>query len=444
VIAKQYQDVSKSIETEIIRLTSPLKLAHYAWMCMFTSILIWGVGIGSHNASSLGNTGNWYRMGFVFLAMALTVIALGKNSSSAMRNTPASIWLLLVYGTVAFFSSQLIPTHAFYVMWKAMEVILDVLIVVAIVGEKRPLDAIWKAYRIIIGFFIFLLCSAWVGAILTPSLAFLPSRGSIPFTIQGSYPLQNGNSLAFVSALVVFSRVCQLFRTKKKRMLNFLLISAAFITLILGQSRTSLVALFVALFVFFYFDKRKKYLLWVAVIGSPAIIYSGFTTLFSDYFMRSQSKELFMSMSGRTHGWQVAWHSFLDNPVFGSGFAAAARTEILGVSGASTLHGAVFDVMVGVGLVGLIPWLTAILISVLGIYRLRKIKHPWMESGIGRNIHAEMIGLFVLVGIRSGTSSGASMHENTFMLLLVLIAYTGVLKKALLSDKKVKGGNLRI
>lgn len=438
MIAKQNKDVSKDVETDIIRLKSPLKLVHYAWVCMFTSILIWGVGIGSHSASRLGNTGNWYRMGFVFLAMALTVMALGKNSSSSMRNTPASIWLLLFYGAVAFFSSQLIPTHAFYVMWKAMEVILDVLIIVAIVGEKRPLDAIWKAYRVIIGFFIFLLCSAWAGAILTPSLAFLPSRGTIPFTIQGSYPVQNGNSLAFVSALVVFSRVCQLFRAKKKRMMSLLLISAAFVTLILGQSRTSLVALFVALFVFFYFDKRKKYLLWGGVIGSPVIIYSGFTTLFSDYFMRSQSKELFMSMSGRTHGWQAAWQSFLDNPVFGSGFAAAARTEILGVSGASTLHGAIFDVIVGVGLVGLIPWLSAILIGVFGIYRLRKFKHPWMEKGDGRNIHAEMIGLFVLVGIRSGTSSGASMHENTFMLLLIILAYSGVLKKALLRDAKVR------
>ena len=427
-----------AFDLDIINLKSKLKLAHFAYICMFIAILIWGVGLDSHSANKLGNTGNWYRMGLVFLASLLGLMALGRNATTAFRNTPTSIWFLLFYGVVAFFSSQIIPEHAFYVMWKAIEVILDVLIMIAIIGNKRSMDAVWQAHRIIFFLFLFLLVCAWVGAVVKPSLAFVPSRGVIPFTIQGAYPAQNGNSLAFVSAFIVFASVCRIFREKKRRAFYYILILPAFLTLILGQSRTSLVALFVALIVFFYFDKHKKLLFWAGLVGSPIIIYSGFTTLFSDYFMRSQSKELFMSMSGRTHGWQAAWHSFLDNPVLGSGFAAAARTEILGVSGASTLHGAIFDVIVGVGLVGLIPWLSAILIGVFGIYRLRKFKHPWMEKGVGRNIHAEMLGLFVLVGIRSGTSSGASMHENTFMLLLIILAYAGVLKKALLRDRKVR------
>ena len=87
---------------------------------------------------------------------------------------------------------------------------------------------------------------------------------------------------------------------------------------------------------------------------------------------------------------------------------------------------------------GLIPWLSAIIIGILGLYKLRKFKHPWIESGFGRNIHSEMLGLMVLVGIRSLTSSGISMHEHTFMILLIIFAYAGVLKKTLQKDKMRK------
>lgn len=425
-----------AFDLDIINLKSNLKLAHFAYICMFIAILIWGVGLDSHNANKLGNTGNWYRIGLVFLAALLGLMALGKNLSAAFRNTPIPIWLLLFYGIVAFLSSQLTPTHAFYVMWKAIEVILDVLIMIAIVGNKRPMDAVWLAHRIIFFLFLFLLVCAWIGTVVKPSLAFVPSRGVIPFTIQGAYPAQNGNSLAFVSAFIVYTGISRLCRERENRIFYGVLIISAFVTLILTQSRTSLVALFLALFVFFYFDKRKKFLIWGAIIGGPAILYSGATVLFADYFMRSQSKELFTSLSGRTHGWEAAWISFLENPVFGSGFAAAARTQILGIGGASTLHGSIFDVMVGVGLIGLIPWLLAIVLSLLGIYKLRKFEHPWITSTLGRNIHAEMLGLFVLVGVRSSTSSGASMHEHTFMILLILLAYTGVLKSVLQRDRK--------
>jgi len=262
-----------AFDLDIINLKSKLKLAHFAYICMFIAILIWGVGLDSHSANKLGNTGNWYRMGLVFLASLLGLMALGRNATTAFRNTPTSIWFLLFYGVVAFFSSQIIPEHAFYVMWKAIEVILDVLIMIAIIGNKRSMDAVWQAHRIIFFLFLFLLVCAWVGAVVKPSLAFVPSRGVIPFTIQGAYPAQNGNSLAFVSAFIVFTSISRLFRERENRIFYCLLIVSAFITLILCQSSTSLVALFLALFVFFYFDKRKKFLVWGAIIGAPAIIY---------------------------------------------------------------------------------------------------------------------------------------------------------------------------
>ena len=44
-----------AFDLDIINLKSKLKLAHFAYICMFIAILIWGVGLDSHSANKLGN-----------------------------------------------------------------------------------------------------------------------------------------------------------------------------------------------------------------------------------------------------------------------------------------------------------------------------------------------------------------------------------------------------
>jgi O-antigen ligase len=400
-----------------------INLAHIAWILIFSSILMWG--LGESRAGSLANTGNWYRMFLVPFATFLGFFALFKYGAKLSQAFPLAIVLLLLYGIIAISSSLYVPVHAFYTMWKGIEVVVVVMIAAAILSYSRQFDSALLAYKTIIFMFWALMILFWIEAALIPSKAFLPSRGLLPFTMQGVLPSYNGNSLAFLSAVLVFSSFCAMQRSTAafKKVFFAILCAWAFTTLLFAQSRTSLFGLLVALVVYMLIDKRYFTMAVMIVIGSIAAVSGQFFDVAEQYVMRGQSEELFTSLSGRTRGWEAAWALFLESPLTGHGFAAAAREEILGYTGASTLHGAVFDVLVGVGIIGLIPWAVSIIWTIWLMTRL------WLGSSLiarerqFRSLHAEMVGIMTLILIRSSTSSGLAMHEHTFMLFLSIVVY---------------------
>ena len=124
---------------------------------------------------------------------------------------------------------------------------------------------------------------------------------------------------------------------------------------------------------------------------------------------------------------------FQESPYFGHGFAAAARTEILGLKAgsASTLHGALFDVIVGVGLAGLIPWLIGIGLTMATMFFLSSSMKKYSITRAERSMYAEFSAIAILIAIRSSTSSGLAMHDHVLMLLLSLAAYAYTMRRSL-------------
>jgi O-antigen ligase len=401
-----------------------ITLAHLAWIAMFCGIMLWG--FGSVKAGEIGNTKNWYRIGLVIFAGIAGTTAFLRAGNRVLNYIPGPLILLFIYGIVALLSSILVPEHAFYAMWKALEIIICLIITAAILGHKSSQPSVHRSYKIIVTIFTIMLIVYWVEGALMPSKAFLPSRGIIPYTFFGYLPYYNGNSLAFLSAFLSVVTIANITRSRSaaRKLLLSLFLLACIATLIMGQSRTSLVGFIFASMCFFFFDRRYTTLALLTSVSFILLIIGGLSGLFEDYFMRGQSQELFTSLSGRTHGWQAAWELFKQSPLVGHGFAAAARIKILGTAGASTMHGSVFDVIVGTGLFGLIPWLSAVILTFVAILRLRKSKHPWFQSMIGRSVHAEMIAVLALLLIRSLTSSALAFHDHGFMLFLSLVAYT--------------------
>lgn len=410
-------------------------LAHLTWFTMFISILIWNANTATTTtvqSQDLGNTGNVYRIFLVMFSLALGAYALMKNSGNLSKRLTLPITLFIIYAIVAFLSSLLVPVNSFYTMWKSMEIIIDLMILLAILCHAYPYENILKTYKLTIIFLVILLAIFTIEAIVAPSIVLLPSRGAIPFTMRGYIPLYNGNSLAFLCAIVAFYSFCRMINYKKYKAVYLGLFSWSFIVLILAQSRTSLVGLMVAILVFTYFNKNRK--TFYSLIGLSVLL-SLLATVASNieaYLTRGQSAELMGSLSGRTYGWEASMEAFYASPIVGHGFAAAARTEILGVGGASTLHGAIFDVMVGTGLMGLIPWLLSILLigkALLQRKKIDKIGNPY------KILHYEFMGLFALLMVRSLTSSGIAFHEHTLMLLLIIYGYIAALPSLYLRYK---------
>jgi O-antigen ligase len=418
-------------ESAVLFGDTKMTVAHYGWAAMFLSILIWTFGEVPTN--TLGNTGNWYRIGLVLFAAAVTFLLFITNTQRLRHAFPGPLMLLLAYGVVAIVSSQYVPRYSFYSMWKAAEVIIDVLLMVGILSYRRQVDSVLVAYRIIMALLAALLVLWWLEAIAMPSRAFVRTVGYyIPVQLQGILPVGNPDGVGYVSAIVAYGALARLFRAHKPRQLLLpgVLLGAALVSLILAQARTGLAGFIAAALVYLLIDRRFAISAVVIAIATAAVAYTGFANVAQQYVLRGQSPQLFGSLSGRVYGWQAAWELFKESPILGHGFAAAARTQILGITGASTLHGSVFDVLVGVGTLGLIPWGLAIVWSTIRLIRLRRLRHPWFRNGVGRSLQAEMSGLLVLILIGSITGSDLAMHTHTFMLFLVTIAYAHAVKRA--------------
>jgi O-antigen ligase len=400
--------------------------AHVAWAAMFCSILIWG--FRDARAAGLGDTGNWYRIALVLFAGILGMYAVLRNTSRLARGFDGPLLLFLLYGLLAMISSAYIPTYSLYSMWKGLEVVIDVIVIAAVITYPEPIASARLAYKILIALFGMLLLTYSIEALVVPSAALAPSRGFVPFTMSGVLPIMNGNALAFLSAVVAFGAFCNLLRTRNsfRRVLALIIFAWTMTVLILAQSRTSLVGLVVAICAFLLLDRRFGWLALIVALTIMVAALTSFVDVAQQYVIRGQSKELFTSLSGRTQAWEAAWRLFLQSPLFGHGFAAAARVEILGTGGraASTLHGSIFDVMVGVGLLGLLPWAAAILWTMVLAFRSARRGQAMLRNAmITRSSTAEMSGLLLLILVRGSTSSGLAMHDHDFMLFLTVVAF---------------------
>ena len=75
------------------------------------------------------------------------------------------------------------------------------------------------------------------------------------------------------------------------------------------------------------------------------------------YILRGQTKEQFLSGTGRSELWPLVWDSFCDSPLYGHGYFVASRTGKLDVWGARqdmTAHNLGLQVLVSTGLIGAI------------------------------------------------------------------------------------------
>lgn len=389
---------------------------------MFCSILNWRL----RDAMTGQYFGDIFDISRIILTMAsfsIATIVLFINIKKITVAFSSKIFFLFMYGLVAMLSSILVDEAAsFYALWKAIELIVMLLVMIATMSMDDQHGSINKAYDIIICALKILILLFITQAIIWPNEAFSPARGVLPILMQGVKPIVQQNGLAFYSAVVILSCFSALHNSSGAlaKVLNFLMMSAASLTLVLSQSRTSIVGLFVAILIIFLLIKKKSilFLFSILILG---FIFFELSSFILEFLRRGQDENLIYSLSGRTTAWSMGWDLFKESPIFGHGFVAGARAKVLG-GGMSTMHGAVFDVLVGMGLLGLVTWGSAIIITAFSSLRLWKMTCGEL-SNASRVKHAEMLGLFALILIRTTTNSGLAMHDHVFMLFLCFLGY---------------------
>jgi hypothetical protein len=395
------------------------EIAHIPWIILFFSL--YSLQFKTQSAIVEFNMANSFRIFMVSLAGTISILLIITKKNGIRQLFSLAVGCLLLYGVVALLSGSY-ASVGLYAIWKAVEVIADVLAIVAVLSSASQRTSLSGLYRIGTVLFMLLLMCILLGAFAMPSQAFLHVRGLFHFQLSGVIPRINPNGVAFVGAFVGLVSFIRFLQDKAftHRLFYGCFFAASFVTMILAQSRTSLIGFVLAVITFLLFDRRRKLL--AVTLGLIIFALSIETTI--SFLQREQSKGLAMSLSGRTVAWKASWELFKQSPYIGNGFASAGRFDVLKGGSVSTLHGSLFDVLAGVGLFGLIPWLTAIFYTGIRLIFPRGRPKNRPRTSFERGGRAELVAVMILILIRAITSSSLALHENTFLLFLILLAFS--------------------
>jgi O-antigen ligase len=338
----------------------------WAWMFLCWSSLSFAQRTATEALSGSIDATNFQRFGFV--CIALIIVALQLKRVPRFRFNPISVFLVYVVLGVC---STLWSAGPVATMGKSMELLAAVLVVwitMARADAEARLRRLtyWVMAESVLG-----LLYVTLGNLFDPSEfhVYLPLRSRGIFDYEWSSPQIGTNSVSQLGALV--SLFCLALASEKRRSSWFFILSylasAAFP--VLAQGRTGMISLVVGTGLILARRFPISSVFTIPAVAGLAIILFGDTLL--TLFLRGQDQEELLSLSGRTTLWDWAWTAFLSRPWLGSGWGEGSRVVFLHMippgggfgSTIASVHSGVFEVLLGVGLVGFAIWAWAVVWS---------------------------------------------------------------------------------
>jgi O-antigen ligase len=135
------------------------------------------------------------------------------------------------------------------------------------------------------------------------------------------------------------------------------------------------------------------------------------------YLMRGQKMAAIGTLSGRMEFWPEVLKKIWDAPILGHGFYASQRV----MWNVSTVDNTYLEVILGVGLVGLIGLCIPLLSIIINLWKTR----PW-KTGVSLNspirfIWIQMASIFIIVFIRSLTGPSFQILHISLIIFVILI-----------------------
>lgn len=410
------------ISTEI----KPLPWKYYIPLYLiFISLLLFATRDFSQTQQSSIGLANIHKI--MSISLAVTIVLYYFSNKLKIKRIPCAITFYSLYLVVAIIGSLMSSTWLGYSLYKLLEVVAVVLVVIYLwdLSNKYPF-ALSGAYNKVLLFYKLLLFLSILGVFIFPQLAIRPpsefQEAYLPFQLFGSIVSINANSLGMIGAIVFYVSFISLFQKIKIKTSLFWL-SISMIVVIFSQSRTAVIALLLVIFLFILFNGRSGIFgkLFLLVLGLGTIFFS--IDVLVQYLERGYSIEHMEKLSGRSSWWEYAWNVFINSDTwyqyFGGGYGIASRNILvsMGHSGASTLHSDYVDSLVSTGYLGL-GFLIVMLLCVVYILvkNLIIVKKDLFIL--------ELSGIFVLLSIRSFT--GPTIATHNFFLIMYLIVIVNI------------------
>jgi O-antigen ligase len=307
-------------------------------------------------------------------------------------------------------------------LWKGFEVLAVTLVSTMVALMLKDESDVQHCLNLIYIALLYFVISALAGGIFNHSEAFskMEIKGTMAFSLHGLYPFMNANTLSQVAAIM--AAISLAWSVKVDRGYGILgplvifMISLA--CLILSHSRTSIVALLLVSFLVLFVFRRLMMLFtlfWVSVLLSLSGIIVNYLM---PYFYRGQSREVFTTFSGRMAFWPEVMKKIWEAPIFGHGFYASQRV----IWDISSVDNTYLEVLLGIGIMGLILICLPILSIIINLWKTR----PWKtEFGLGSNFRflwIQLAVIFLIVFIRSFTGpSFQNLHINLIIFTILIV-----------------------
>ncbi len=198
--------------------------------------------------------------------------------------------------------------------------------------------------------------------------------------------------------------------------------------LLLTRTRGSIGGALVAIAVMAWLSSGRRMkpelVLGSLVIGGALALAFGRPVL--EFLTRGETVDQIGTFNRRTEIWSLAWESFLQRPLFGLGFNSA-KGVFFDETGLGGAHNAAINVMIDVGLAGLIWWVALIVgcLVVLGRLRRSERRSPVLlagATGTARSDHLVLLGLFTAMLVNSITTEGLGAGVNVSAIWLFVAA----------------------
>ncbi len=362
---------------------------------------------------------------FPILAGVIAAAQLTQRRSLPKWLAFGPLSLLLVYAVIGLTSSLLVSPEPVGAAYWALQYISVILVVVAIASGPDPeahlacyISVNWACCAVIctgllVG--IPLLGSAAVSHTPGSPLGML-AYGRVPGEIIGMAGTRNTGFGRF-AGIVILVGLAKLLHDRRDRKTLFIwmpLTVAAGLALLLSQARTSWVSVVVAAAVLLARapTRWRVPMIMVSILALPLVWLTDFGHAFLLYLTRARGID--PTLTGRTLTWMEGWQALQQAPWTGLGFWG----DRLFVHG-SNMQSTFFDALIQAGILGIIPFLIAIVWVSVGILRFYSTK-PLGESS---SLPGEILAIMTFFTVYSVTEITFSFYSVGWIAMAPLFAH---------------------
>jgi O-antigen ligase len=296
---------------------------------------------------------------------------------------------------------------------KALEIGITYALVWALLARPDREDALKRSIHLVLVLEGILIVIAVIGFFVLPG-TFTETQSRTGFVFEATLvaPYLGSNGFSAIGAMLAAFALAQYFISGRRGSGAWLwVIAFGTASIVLGSGRQGVAIWVVSIAALLWVYRRELFLLVVAPLATTVFAVYGTEIITS--LTRGQVEGSLSTLTGRTTFWRAAIDAFKDRPITGYGYGAGGRYEALariGLGQYTHVHNGYLETLVGVGIVGFVPFIIATLRMVW-----------WGATRLLRRVDAPYAVLVVPLILQNAIGMGFGAWLNTHLILFGLI-----------------------